>query len=61
MEVSLNPKKVLLRVKNEWRNKNGLTVKTPIEFKRMLLFQNVNIKRDTMEMALLLLQAPDEH
>lgn len=61
MEVSINPKNVLLRVKNEWRNKNGLTVKTPTEFKRMWLFQNVNIKRDTMAVALLLLRVPDEH
>lgn len=57
----INVNKVLLRIRNGQRRKNALTVKTPAEFKGMQLFQNVNIKHYTMEVALLLLQVPGGH
>lgn len=57
----INTRKVLLRIQNGQRRENALTVKTPTEFKEMQLFQNVNIKHDTMEVALLLTQVPGEH
>lgn len=61
MEVLINVNKVLLRIQNGQRRKNALTVKTPTEFKGMQLFQNVNIKHYTMELAVLLLQVPGGH